>query len=263
MLNNKELEELECIYLDEFYYFLKYAKRRILKGLLTKEEIRNDWKSKWNPPKPGSKARSEFDIGAERIIYAFFNSQGFGQPNSAPVGSDMFFETDEAFIHIDMKTVQTRNIGDYKTDIFVGANQNSYFSNFKVHEGKPKEETRYYSGHLPTEYNKNGTKKPCLTYFLTILYEELSTVPYFKVLNINILCMPNGRLSTHYGSRVFKAGKNPDKVRFRFSDVECFELLDDPKPKRVRVVYFNEDMNVAWKKHLSYLERIYKQQKSA
>ena len=261
MLSQKELEKLECKYLDEFHHFLLFARRRILDGLNTKEDIRNDWESKWNPPSPTSKARSEFDIGAERIIYAFFNTQGFGTPNSSPVGADMFFETEDAFIHIDMKTVQTRNIGDYTKTIFVGTNQNSYAADMKVYEGTSKEVIRPYAGNLPIEYTKrNGTKKPCLTYFLTILYEEFDVAPKFKVLNLNILCMPNGNLADQYGSRVFKAGKNPGKVRYNFSAVEDFELLDDPKPKRIRVAYFNEDMADGWKTKLKYIKDVYDKQ---
>jgi hypothetical protein len=257
-LTPKELEELENTYLDEFHHFLLFAKRRILRGLNTKETIRNDWEDKWSPD--SGERRSEFDIGAERIIYAFFNTQGFGIPNSTPVGSDMFFETEDAFIHIDMKTVQTRNIGDYTTSIFVGQNQNSYSSDYSV-RSKGGLVTRSYSGNLPSYYNVNGNMKPCLTYFLTILYEELDNAPKFKVLNINILCMPNGDLVSQYGARVFKAGKNPDKVRFNFSEVEDFELLNDPKPKRIRIAYFNEDMDEQWKTKLKYLKGVYDEQR--
>lgn len=260
MISNVDLERLECTYLDEFHHFLLYAKRRILRGLNTKETIRKDWEDKW-APESGEK-RSEFDIGAERIIYAFFNTQGFGIPNSAPVGSDMFFETEEAFIHIDMKTVQTRNIGDFTKKIFVAKNQNSYSSRYQV-RARGGTVTRTYTGNLPTKYTvRSGLKKPCLTYFLTILYEELATAPKFTVLNINIMCMPNGQLAQHYGSRVFSAGKNPDKVRFNFSEVSDFELLQgEPKPKRVRVVYFKEDMDESYKRKLSYLKGIYEKQR--
>jgi len=259
LLTEREIEELECLYLDEFHHFLLFAKRRILNGLNTKETIREDWENQWDPG-AGREKRSEFDIGAERIIYAFFNTQGFGIPNSAPVGSDMFFETEDAFIHIDMKTVQTRNIGDYTTHIFVGQNQNSYSSDYPVNARGQGTVMRSYSGNLPTEYNVNEVRKPCLTYFLTILYEELPVSPKFKVLNINILCMPNGRLANHYGSRVFRAGKSPDKVRFNFSEVADFELLDSPRPKRIRVAYFDESMADNWKRKLSYIKEVYENQ---
>ena len=43
LLTEREIEELECLYLDEFHHFLLFAKRRILNGLNTKETIRDDW----------------------------------------------------------------------------------------------------------------------------------------------------------------------------------------------------------------------------
>jgi hypothetical protein len=259
LLTEREIEELECLYLDEFHHFLLFAKRRILNGLNTKETIREDWENQWDPG-AGREKRSEFDIGAERIIYAFFNTQGFGVPNSAPVGSDMFFETEDAFIHIDMKTVQTNNIGDYNSNIFVGTNQNSYVGNMKVHEDTPKEEIRSYAGNLPTEYTVKGSPKICLTYFLTILYEELDVAPKFKVLNINILCMPNGRLEPTYEHRALSAGKLIDKTRFNWSRTPDFELLDDPQPKRIRVVYFNDEMDDKLKKKLKKIKEVYENQ---
>lgn len=108
-----EIEKLEHTYLEEFFHFLKFVERRMLLGFKTKDKIKDDWMGKWNPDDDGTKGISSFAVGAERIVYALFNAQGFGQPNSSPVGSDLFFETEDAFIHIDLKTVQTRNIGDY------------------------------------------------------------------------------------------------------------------------------------------------------
>lgn len=171
------------------------------------------------------------------------------------MGSDLFFETDDAFIHIDMKTVQTRNIGDYTTSIFVGRNQNSYDGKMIVNKGGTKQTTREYRGVLPTEYKNKGNPKPCLTYFITILYEEEN----LNVLCITLLCMPNGILEPHYGTRVLKAGKNPDKTRFNFSEVDTFELLPK-KQKRVRVVYLNESPSNKWISKLKYLKSVYDQQ---
>ena len=247
----KELEYLENQYLTEFFYFLKFAERRLLQGFDTKEKIKEDWYKQWNP-KDDRKGISHFAIGAERIVYAFFNTQGFGQPNSAPVGSDLFFETPDAFIHIDLKTVQTRNIGDYTTTIFVGNNQNSYKGTIKKRGAAKNEE---YQGELPTEYKNKGNPKPCLTYFVTILYDEDS----LDILNINLLCLPNGSLNSVYGSRPLKAGKNHGKMRYNIKDANTFELLDK-KPKRIKVVYFKENMNDRWKQSLEYIKSIYDEQ---
>lgn len=253
MINAKQIENLEHKYLDKFYYFLKSIENRMLEGFATKEKIRDDWEDKWDK-NAGENGRgiSAFAVGAERIVYSLMNSQVFGQPNSAPVGSDLFFETEDAFIHMDLKTVQTRNIGDYNTSIFVGDNQNSYKGKIIVN-GKDRD---YVNATLPIIYNNKGNPKPCLTFFFTILYDEDS----LGILNINLICMPNGMLYQTYGPSVLKAGKNPGKIRFNFSKTEEFKLISN-HPKRVKVVYFNENMDEKFKKKLDYIYKLYRAQK--
>lgn len=258
----KYIEEIESKYLEKYYHFLKFAEDEMLYGFKTKDEIQSDWIDKWNPNEEG-KGISDFATGAERIVYSLLNGKGIGQPNSCPIGSDLFFEVEDAFIHIDLKTVQTRNIGDYVNDIFVGNNQNSYNGKVIV-SGVEKE---YDEACLPCYYTlKDGTKKICLTYFITILYEE-STL---NILNINILCMPNGKLYNVYGSSILKAGKilykpgNPKRktncksIRYKWGKNPNFELLENKK--RVKVVYFNNEMNDKFKKKLRVIEELYKNQ---
>lgn len=67
---------------------------------------------------------------AERIFYTLFN--GFGTPNTSPVASDLFYETEDAFVHIDIKTVTTTNRGDMTDKISVGENQHSYYGRILV-----------------------------------------------------------------------------------------------------------------------------------
>jgi hypothetical protein len=249
-LDNKDIEYLEHQYLEEFFHFMMYAKRRMLIGFRTKEKIKSDWIDKWDPDEASKgKGISSFAVGAERIVYALFNAQGFGQPNSSPIGADLFFETDDAFIHIDMKTVQTRNIGDYTTSIFVGDNQNSYIGKIKVKS----RESDYSKAALPQIYKNNGHPKVCLTYFITILYDETD----LEILNINIISMPNGQLYPVYGSKVLKAGKNLGKIRFNFCQTPKFELLAT-KPSRIKIVYFNENMNKKYLNKLGFIHAIYK-----
>jgi hypothetical protein len=250
MINKKDIEELELKYLNKFYYFLKFVEDEMMYGFATKEEIYSDWFGKYD-----SKI-SNFAVGAERIIYALFNGKGIGQPNSCPVGADMFFEVEDAFIHIDLKTVQTRNIGDITNSIFVGRNQNSYKSEIKKANGSSFHPKRFYTPALPTFYNKGRkNEKICLSYFVTIAYEDKN----LNILNINLLCMPNGELESHYGTRVLQAGKNPDKSRFRFTKVPNFELLS-PQKSRVKVVYFDKEMSPKLKKDLAFYENIFDKQ---
>ncbi len=163
MMTNKQIEELEKKYLNKFYHLLKSFEDEIMYGFQTKEIIKDDWREKY------SSNISNFSVGAERIIYALFNGKGVGQANSCPVGSDMFFEVRDAYIHIDLKTVQTRNIGDITKSVFVGRNQNSYKSEIKKANGDSFSPIRMYEPALPTFYNKGKkNEKICLSFFITI-----------------------------------------------------------------------------------------------
>jgi len=259
-----QVEKLEQKYLNKYFYFLKFAEDELLFGFKTKYKIVNDWYPKWNPNEEG-KGISDFATGAERIVYSLLNGKGIGQPNSAPIGADLFFEVDDAFIHIDLKTVQTRNIGDYTSDIFVGNNQNSYNGKLDVSGN----EKIYDEACLPTYYTlEDGSKKICLTYFITILYEETN----LDILTVSIISMPNGSLYPYYGKRVLKAGKvlypegNPKRqthaksVRFKWKEVSEFELLETNK-KRVKIAYFNEQMPEKFKNKLTYFEELNNLQK--
>ncbi len=227
-MKKQEIEELELKYLNKYYHFLKFAEDEMLLGFKTKECIKKDWVDAY---KSGI---SDFAVGAERIVYALLNGKGIGQPNSAPVGADLFFEVNDAYIHIDLKTVQTENIGDFKNNIFVGVNQNNYKGDILV-KGKP---ARPYIPALPTFYTKSdNTKKICLTYFITILYERET----LEILVISIMCMPNGELYPHYKERPLKAGKTNKEARFNFAEVSDFELLKS-EDKRVKVIYYNKNI---------------------
>lgn len=243
----QKIEEIELKYLNKYYHFLKFAEDEMFFGFKTKEKIKDDWVELYG--NEDGKGISDFAVGAERIVYALLNGKGIGQPNSSPVGSDLFFEVEDAFIHIDMKTVQQDNIGDFSSSIFVGRNQNSYKGIMKV-QGK---ENREYIPALPTFYNKGKeNQKICLSYFITILYNRDN----LDIFVISIDCMPNGELESYYKERVLKAGKNPNKTRFRISSVNKFELLPD-KPSRIKVVYFNENMDEEIKKKLKLHKEIY------
>lgn len=240
------IEFWENEYLKQIYYLLKIDKEKMLSGFDTKEDIRADWESYLGAE------TSDFATGSERIFYWLFNQ--FGVPNSSPIGSDMFFETYNAYVHIDIKTVTLANIGDFRRNIFVGDNQNSYIGNINV-KGKP---SRPYKGNLPTFYTKrDGQKKICLTYFIVILYNEVN----LDIQTIAIICMPNGELNSIYGDKVISPGKNPGKIRFNYTQVKEFELLEG-KPSRTKVLLWNENMTSEVEKVMSGLKEIYEKQKN-
>lgn len=161
---NIDIEKLELKYLEKYYHFLKFLEDDLLKGFKSALKIKDDWKDFWGGEDKGI---SSFATGFEKVIYSYFNGKEIGLANSSPVASDLFFENDEAFIHIDVKTVQTRNIGDFNKDIFIGDNQNNYKSEIKQANGDSFEPPRCYNPSLPTIYNKDkNNQKLCLTYIV-------------------------------------------------------------------------------------------------
>lgn len=163
----EKLEELEHKYLMKYWYFLKFVEDDIVRGMLSMEDIRDDWQGRYGNADGGI---SQFDVGCERIVYALLNGKIAGQPNSCPVSSDLFFEVEDAYIHIDLKSVTTSegttkqdNIGDFNTDIFVGENQNSYSGTIIKNHGRENEYYESYTPNLPYYYSKkNGDKKSLL-----------------------------------------------------------------------------------------------------
>ncbi|WP_391206629.1 hypothetical protein [Psychrobacillus sp. L4] len=236
------IEFWENEYLENIFHSLELDKQKMLEGFATKEEIREDWEQYLG------QETSDFAVGSERIFYWLFNQ--FGQPNSSPIGSDMFFETYNAYVHIDIKTVTLSNLGDITNSIFVGNNQNSYRGSIDLKNG----ESRPYEGNLPTFYTKkNGQKKVCLTYFICILYDEKD----LSIQTIVLLSMPNGELNNVYGNRPLQSGKNPGKVRYRYSQCEKFELLEDKN--RIKVLLWNKNMDSNVKKRLKTITNLVEQ----
>ena len=245
MFDDKEIEFWEEQYLNQIEYLLKMDIKKMFDGFATKEKIREDWE------KYLGDETSDFATGSERIFYWLFNQ--FGMPNSSPIGSDMFFETYNAYVHIDIKTVTLSNIGDFKRNIFVGDNQNSYKGTINVRgkEGRP------YKGNLPTYYTmKNGSNiighKMCLTYFIVILYNETN----LDIQNITILSMPNGQLSDIYGDSIIAAGKNKGKIRYNYTQATKFKLLEN-NPSRIKILYWNSNIEEKIKESISVLTDIY------
>ena len=127
----------------------------------------------------------------------------------------MLFETYNSLIHIDIKTCKISNESDWKTQIPVGENQNSYkFCN------------------LPPYYK--SLKKYCFTYVLSVVYND----DFKKIASITLISIPNGELKEHYGDSYIKKGKIKDKS-IRFSYRECkFELLEgENKIPRYKQIY--------------------------
>ncbi len=221
-MKKKEIEFWENHYLNKIEFTIKQDISKMMDALNSKDKIRNDW---INAFKKSSNRNSDFARGAERIYFWLFNQ--FGIPNSSPIGSDLFFETYNAFVHIDIKTAKINNKTDYKGRIAVGKNQTSYSLS---------EEN--YTVNLPTFYQYKN--KICLTYFINIIYEEIENEINIKA--IYVIAVPNGKLSTFYGYDVYNASKNKGSgFRYKYQAKPKFELLKE-KPYRIRRLFLSKEL---------------------
>ena len=216
MLKKQKLvEQWEYHYFNEIIFILAQDLEKMIKGLNSKNEIEKDWKKIFDKTKKNSQT-SDFARGAERIYFWLFNQ--FGKPNSTPIGSDLMFETYNAFIHIDIKTCKNDNPSDYKS-IPVGENQTSYSS-------------KDLKANLPFFYSKDN--KYCLTYILSIVYNEKD----LNIESIALICIPNGYLKNIYNDDIIGQGKNKNRsFRFKYKDKKsCFSLIEG-KPKRFKYIF--------------------------
>jgi len=101
-----------------------------------------------------------------------------------PLGysSDLCFDSENAIIHIDVKTANLNNPSDFKDTIPLGFNQTSYRANlplglrggpFYLKDGR--EPFKVYPN-LPTEYVINGQRKITLTNALLFIYPDYKDI---------------------------------------------------------------------------------------
>lgn len=219
-LTNEELERLEKDYLEQVFYQLEADRKRLMDGLNSKNKIRDDW---WGPFQHGGKA-TDLDRGAERIFYWLL--RGDWTPNSAPIGSNLFFEAHNAFIHIEVKTSRSDNPADYCGLVPLSIKQTSY----------PIKRIKDAPG-LPTYYNR-GTKdeKVCLTYAIHVIH----SVERLEIIAILLICIPNGQLYELYGDRIVGGGKvKGASFRYRYKKNPYFESLPN-RPYKVKFLYLDE-----------------------
>ena len=90
---------------------------------------------------------------------------------------------------------------------------------------------------MPYFYNKGKEdEKTCLTYILSIVYEE-ETLDIFSIM---LSCVPNGKLINTYKDKILNKGKMKGKsARFIYKKAK-FSLLKD-KPNRYHYLYKKEE----------------------
>jgi len=241
-----EIERLEWVHFERIRYHFLDNLESILEGLNSRLKIKDDWYRQFISTK--SNKASDLETGAERIFHYVY-SHGMKHPNSSPIGSDLMYETFDAFVHIDIKTVSETNWGDYKGKIAIQPNQTSYpLSKFGLSSNLP----QFYS----TTFERNGVrfKKPALTYFIYILHRHASE----EIYSILLISMPNGRLYKYYGDAILQAGKTKNSVRYAFKNEPRFVLLSQEGKTRFRVEFLLKSREYNQQKLIGIPESKYK-----
>ena len=175
---------------------------------------------------------NKVQLPCQRIInYHVMNKiqQIVGVYNSA-ISADIAFETKDAIINIDSKTVSsTGNRGDFES-LFFGPNQSS-FKHKKIGVSKNKDQ---YPG-LPVIFELPSsdilTKKPILTFFLMIKYTDVDNnfEWYSKDSepNIRFMCIPNGDLSYLFKNEIIS---NPKTYAYAKKDNKNNKKVDKTHP---------------------------------
>lgn len=247
---SNELEKIECIekrYLDEIEFFIIKNLPWFLERLKSKNEIKSDWLNIFKKTcRESYNQSSELDTGAERVIQNLFGQYRLFAVNSCPIGSDLMFETPDAYIHIEVKTATDTNSADFKGKIQIAQNQTTY-GIIKTKRGN----IYPFKPNLPTKYSNN---KICLTYVIQIIHNNSDDLP--KI--ITLFSIPNGLLKSIYGNCV-NSGKHTKKlnrlqsrgdIRFLYKEVNKFETLED-KSSRIRIIYPKKPDKNLIKKYLN------------
>jgi hypothetical protein len=259
-LPHEGLESLELQYLNEIYDIMLRNLNEILERFHLRIKLYNFWKKQF----AGSeeiKRLSDLGIGAERVFHTMFAKTTDWLPSSIPVGSNLFYECNNAFINIDIKSVYVENSWDYLGVAEVGERQTSY----------PMQNTwgakERFTPQLPFYYEINNVKKPCLSYILQIIHIDIDKILENKydpnAIAFIFLAVPNGLLYEKYGEMIIeepkvyhqKNGRRHRPANFRYAYYKCpwfTELKERGIEKyRIRIVfnanYFDKEFETKYK----------------
>ncbi len=222
---------MEKRYLDYIVTSLRQDLTSVINGLNSRIKILDDWKNEFLKTARKDYHSSDLDAGAERIFHYLFTPM-FKFPNSCPIGSDLMYQTEDAIIHIEIKTKLITNT-DYKGKVQLGQNQISY----NIARFQPNLPSIYQTLNLPT-----------LTYAIQIVHRHMSP----KINALNVISIPNGKLLDVYGEEILQAGKGgwekAKDIRYNYAKNPYFKLLSDKDSKevfRIEILILDKNMSIS------------------
>ena len=105
-------------------------------------------------------------------------------------------------------------------------------------------ETKKFKPSLPKFYST--VKLPTLTYVIQIVHEHMQA----KINALNVICIPNGQLLSHYGNDILQAGKGgwskAKDVRYNYAREPKFILLSSKEKAiyRIEVILMSKNFSI-------------------
>jgi len=221
MPTQQDIEGLEKKYFEKIKTILINHKTALIKGFNSKDAIKRDYANL------GYK-ENDVEKGAERVLQSLLSKQTNWDVNSAPISSDLLFETNDAMINIDAKTYKERH--QEKNKINVGANQISYGQHVRM-VSRPRKRgassTRYtWKSALRTIYHHQILGEiPCLTFFVKFIYDDVTKL----LKKIELISVPNGELENIYRN-IFSRGKSKIKSGKPIRDIRVvINIFETPQ----------------------------------
>jgi len=215
-----KLEELEKKYFQELKRAIEDKKEFIRERLEFINDSQENWKGLF-------KLDNEIQKGAQEIVRAIiFRAFLDWKPFSLPISSDTAFETNDAVINLDIKTVKNIDNDAKQGYLQVRRNQISY----------PNKEIRGVSWkpHQPTRITIKSKIFPTFSYFVKFIWAREGDKIIIK--EIVICSVPNGELSKIYGDDFLinyktYAYKDKGKTERESGDTARFNIRKIAEPK--------------------------------
>jgi hypothetical protein len=259
------LEELELKYLNIIQDIVSENIKEILDRFYLRIRLYDFWMKELAGGEE-MKRLSDLGVGAERIFHSIFAKRTDWLPCSIPVGSDLFFENDEAFINIDVKTDYIENSWDYLGVAEVGERQTSYGIQDKWGAQEK------FKPQLPPFYEIATIKKPCLTYIMQIIHVDIDQILEKKydpnIVAEILLAVPNGLLYDKYKEEIVEEPKTyhtkkgsryrPANFRYAYYKYPWFATLKEKGNEvcRLRVLFNRNYFGKSFETTYKYNERI-------
>jgi hypothetical protein len=214
-LTGESLETLELRYLNKIWDILLKYLPEILDRFYSRIKLHSFWEKQFAGGEE-IKRLSDLSVGAERVFHTIFAKNTDWSPSSIPVGSNLFYESDEVFLNVDIKSVYVENSWDYLGVAEVGERQTSY-----PMQNTWGASTKFFP-QLPSYYEANNARKPSLTYIMQIIHLDIDRILEGKydpnAIAFVLLAVPNGLLYEKYGEKIIEEPKTyhqKDGVRYR------------------------------------------------